>query len=265
MRRRPGLSLTLPLIEAKLPLLAEKNLNLEIQLSWEGAEKFPDSLLEKILAWKRSTGSRITVHAPFIDMTPGGADPLMRLATLTRLRQTSALAGALGADAIVVHPGYDEKRYWMDGDGFIARSVEMWMSLLEITRDSGCVIALENIFEKKPEFLHRVVERVGSSRFGICFDAGHFNVFSKVPLAEWLDSLGGMIVALHLHNNYGEHDDHNGMASGTFDFDHLFARLGEMGVDPILTMEPHQEEGIVESLKFLDDLGVARPAIFKNE
>lgn len=258
MRRRPGLSLTLPQIEGKLHFLAEKNLNLEIQLSWESAENFPDNLLEKILAWKQSAGTRITIHAPFIDMAPGGMDPLMRQATIMRFAQTAVLAGRLGAEAMVVHPGYDDKRYWNDVDGFVARAVEMWTRLLELTRESGCRIALENIFEKRPETLRRVVEGVGSSRFGICFDSGHFNMFSKIPLTEWLDALGGMIVELHLHNNYGEHDDHNGMASGTFDFVPLFARLNEMGVDPILVMEPHQEDGILESLKFLDGLGVAQ-------
>jgi sugar phosphate isomerase/epimerase len=243
-------------IEGKLPLLAEKNLNLEIQLSWESAENFPDHLLEKIAAWKQSSGSQITVHAPFIDMAPGGSDPLIQQATLMRFAQASVLAGRLGAEAMVVHPGYDEKRYWKDEEGFIARAVEMWMRLLELTRESGCVIALENIFERKPALLHRVVEGVGSPRFGICFDAGHFNMFSKVPLTEWLEALGGMIMELHLHNNYGERDDHNGMASGTFDFALLLARLDEMGVDPILVMEPHREDGIVESLEFLDRLGV---------
>jgi sugar phosphate isomerase/epimerase len=256
MRHRPGLSLTFPKIEGKLHLLAEKNLNLEIQLSWESAENFPSPLLEKILTWKQSTGSQITVHAPFMDMAPGGIDPLIQQATLMRFAQTSVLAGRLSAEAIVVHPGYDENRYWKDIEGFVTRSVEMWTRLLELTKESGCVIALENIFEKEPGILRRVVDGVGSQRFGICFDTGHFNMFSKAPLAEWMDALGGKIVELHLHNNYGEHDDHNGMTSGTFDFTQLFAKLGEMGVDPILVMEPHQEDGVIESLKFLESLGV---------
>lgn len=258
MRRRPGLSLTFPQIEGKLHLLADKNLNLEIQLSWESAENFPDDLLGKILSLKQSNNFRITLHAPFIDMSPGASDPLMRQATLMRFAQTSVLAGRLGAEAIVVHPGYDEKRYWKDTDGFVARAVEMWTRLLELTKESGCLIALENIFEKKPELLRRVVDEVGSPRFGICFDAGHFNMFSKAPLGEWMDSLGGKIVQLHLHNNYGEHDDHNGMSSGTFDFTQLFAKLDRIGVNPILVMEPHQEDGIDDSLKVLESLGVGK-------
>ena len=257
MRRRPGLSLTMPQIEGNLRFLAEKNLNLEIQLSWESAENFPDSLAEKILAWKQSAGTQVTIHAPFMDMAPGGSDPLMRQATVMRLAQTSVLAGRLGAQSIVVHPGYDEKRYWKDIDGFVARAVEMWTRLLELTRESGCVIALENIFERRPEILRRVADGVGSPRFGICFDAGHFNMFSRVTLAEWLDALGGMIVELHLHNNHGEHDEHNGMGAGTFDFAPLFARLDAIGADPILVMEPHKEEGVVESLKYLESLGAA--------
>jgi sugar phosphate isomerase/epimerase len=46
------------------------------------------------------------------------------------------------------------------------------------------------------------------------------------------------------------------MTSGTFDFVPLFAKLDEMGVDPILVMEPHQNDGVMESLKYLDSLGV---------
>ncbi|MBF0634204.1 MAG: sugar phosphate isomerase/epimerase, partial [Nitrospinae bacterium] len=171
---------------------------------------------------------------------------------------TSVLAGRLNAETIVVHPGYDENRYWKDANGFVTRAVEMWARLLELTGESGCLIALENIFERGPELLRRVVDEVGSQRFGICFDSGHFNMFSKTPLNDWMDSLGGKIVELHLHNNYGERDDHNGMASGTFDFAQLFSKLDEVGAKPILVMEPHQEDGLDESLKVLESLGVGK-------
>lgn len=260
MSRRPGLSLPAKQIEGKLSFLAENKLNLEIQLNWESAERFPEPLLEKTLAWKRDTASEITIHSPFMDMVPGGVDPLMREGTLKRLHQSAVLAKRFEASAMVVHPGYDEMRYWMDTEGFVRRSVETWKRLLEMTNDHGCLIALENIFERRPELLKRIVEEVGSERFGICFDAGHFNMFSKAPLAEWMVSLGGMIVELHLHNNFGEHDDHNGMGKGTFDFYDLFSRLDEVGADPILTMEPHQEEGISDSLEFLSALAETRLA-----
>lgn len=255
MMRTPFLSMPVKHFTEYFHHVQNRGLNLELQLSWRAFEEDNEHIWDAILAEKSSRGMELTLHAPFIDMGPGADDPLIREATWTRFAQTAKLAERLRPVAIVVHPGYDERRYWMDENGFVNRSVTTWKRLLEITESTGCVIALENIYEKLPDMLVAVIKKVDSKRFGACFDSGHFNVFSATSMETWLGEIGGYVKELHLHNNHGGWDEHHGLKNGTFNFRKMFDILGDMGVKPIITLEPHEESGVEESLDVLREIG----------
>lgn len=253
------LSIQAGMLGSHFHIVKRRRLNLEIQLSWDILERDWLRELAPVIEERERTGMKIAVHAPFIDMAPGAADPAMREATFKRLAQSAAVAERTGAVVMVVHPGYDEKRYWGDHDGYVQRSMETWRRLLGATEKSGVTIALENIYEKSPDILAEVIGKVDSPRFAACFDAGHFNVYAKSPLDQWMAALGPKITHLHLHNNHGKEDEHNGMKSGTFDFRAFFGKLSAFDTSPTMTMEPHKENGVEESLASLDELGVAGP------
>ena len=59
----------------------------------------------------------------------------------------------------------------------------------------------------------------------LCFDAGHFNLFSKITLSELLDKTGRYIYELHLHDNDGTSDDHYAIGDGNIDFEAILSRL----------------------------------------
>ena len=122
---------------------------------------------------------------------------------------------------------------------------------MEISEESGILFALENIYERKPDRLVELIERVNHPRFKSCFDIGHFNVCSQIPLDIWLDRLGPYLVEVHIHNNYGLSDDHLGMTTGTVDFPSLFDELQKRKLDPVITLEPHSLQGVKESVMFL--------------
>jgi len=256
MRKPVFLSIPAAKLKNHFHYVRRGKLNLEIQLDWNSLENHESFIFDELKMERDNHGMELTLHAPFIDMAPGAADPKMREATQARLKQTAELAEELGAKGIVVHPGWEERRYLNDNDGYVSRCVETWGLLLDQTEKCGCGIALENIYEKNPELLARVIEKVNSPRFGNCFDAGHFNVFSEISLDNWLDVMGRYITHLHLHNNYGKTDEHNGMKSGTFNFEKLFDALPPNGRSPILALEPHTENGVDESLEHLMELGM---------
>jgi sugar phosphate isomerase/epimerase len=234
-----------------LAAVTGRGLHLETQVTWRELERFPADVMERLLALRRG-GTKITIHAPFVDMSPGGDDIAMRQATLRRLEQTAELADRLSATAIVVHPGWDRPRYRNDDDGYVERAADTWRRFVAATAPGGALVALENIFETTPELLRRVIDAVDHPRFGHCFDVGHYNLFAKeVGVERWLAVMGDKLFELHLHNNDGTDDQHRGMASGTFDFDRLFAALDRRRPTPILTMEPHDPSGIDESLAVL--------------
>ncbi|MBF0169555.1 MAG: sugar phosphate isomerase/epimerase [Nitrospinae bacterium] len=250
----PFLSVPAALLDLHLKDAVDRGLNLEVHAFWRELEDFPAETLAAIDA-ARGEGMRVSLHAPFIDMAPGADDPLMREATLARFAQAALLARRLGAVSVVVHPGWDRRRYWGDDDGYVTRAAATFSTLMELTEPVGCTVALENIYECEPTLLRRVIDAVGHPRFGHCFDAQHFNLFGRgYGVERWLDVLGDSIVHLHLHNNDGTDDQHQGMRSGTFDYELFFPLLARHRIDPMMTIEPHHIPGVDESLSYLRQL-----------
>ncbi len=115
----------------------------------------------------------------------------------------------------------------------------------------GIKIAIENVFEDEPENLRLLVEEMDSKNFGLCFDTGHFNMFSKLPLSEWLGLIRPYIIELHLHDNSRYADQHLAIGDGDFDFTTLFREL--KGIDCVYTIEAQTVEGVKKSLERLKE------------
>ncbi len=90
--------------------------------------------------------------------------------------------------------------------------------------------------------------------FGFCFDTGHFNLFSSVPLESWMSSLKPYFIELHLHNNDRTSDQHLPISDGTFDFKGFFGLLGDKQC--IHTLEAHSKESVLKSMKSLQEFTI---------
>ena len=87
---------------------------------------------------------------------------------------------------VVFHPGFDPWKYGGQDDLWVKRNLEFWPPLLEQAAEAGCPMALENIFEEAPITLRELLTRLDSPWLGHCFDVGHWNLFGRVSLAEWI-------------------------------------------------------------------------------
>ncbi len=189
----------------------------------------------------------LSVHGPFMDLSPGAVDSSVREATLSRFNRALDIAGAIGANTVVFHSGYEKWKYALRTDIWLEQSLLTWRSLASKAKALGLRIAIENIFEDEPQNLRQLMEALNDPVFGICFDTGHCNLFTKVPLSEWLDSLGPYIIELHLHDNSGEADAHLPMGEGSFDFEMLFSKLSLDGIVP--TIEAHNIDDVRTALE----------------
>ncbi len=231
-----------------MDFIRDYRLNLEIFLS--AKDLISASLDEFQALLKRlSYGPSITIHAPFMDLSPAAVDPGVKEITQERFNQAFDAATILRPKAIVFHSGYDKWKYGQRVDIWLERSARFWPYYIERAEDLETRIAVENIFEDSPESLALLMGRLGSENFGICFDTGHMNIFSKTPLSEWLDELGEYIVELHLHDNHGDEDSHLPIGKGIFDFDTLFNALKDR--DVIRTIEATTPEDVLESIEKL--------------
>jgi len=230
----------------------EEGLAPEIGLNAEVLEATPR---QDFALWaERFADVQISLHAPFLDLTPGGLDPAVVEVTRGRLLEAASLAPLWGARHLIVHNYYDEIRYGLVADRWLATAVETWRILLEATGTSQTVILIENVYETDPFMIRLLLEKIGHPRLGLCFDAGHHNVFSQASLDEWLDVLGPWLKRLHLHDNDGSFDQHLGLGRGTFDFKALFDWIRKHGLNPAITLEPHRESDLEPSLAALGRL-----------
>jgi len=237
-------------IEEYLRFIKDNRINLELYFSSRSLDIFHYSdiaELKELLGYNPS----FTIHAPFMDLSPGAVDSKIREVTLERFSHIIDIAEVLMPKSIVFHSGYEKWKYALKIDIWLEKSLNTWKFLLKRTADIGLKIAIENIFEDEPTNLRMLMEAMSSEHFGICFDTGHFNLFSKTSLDEWLRQLKPYIIELHLHDNNKNSDDHLAIGDGTFDFDTLFSSLKDK--DLIYTVEGHTPEDVLKSIKRLKD------------
>ncbi|MDH4028619.1 MAG: sugar phosphate isomerase/epimerase [Nitrospirota bacterium] len=238
------------MVDRYMPFIREKRLNLEIYF---GTRNFDRITLDDIAALKKKLdyGPRLSIHGPFMDLSPGAVDQKVREVTVKRFSATLDFAAILKPKAIVFHSGYDRWKYDNRVDIWLEGSLDTWRPINERASDMGIDIAIENIFEDDPLHMKLLSEEINSKHFGVCFDAGHFNLFSKLPLSEWLGIIRPHIKELHLHDNSRYADDHLPIGDGDFDFKTLFNEVN--GIDCVHTIEAHSVEDVKRSLERLKE------------
>lgn len=199
-------------------------------------------------------GLDITIHAPYMDLSPGALDERIRAVTVERFKQVLNIASILKPLAIVFHPGYDRWRYNGHEATWLKQSLKTWRPLVERAKKLGLLLAIENVFEERPDTLKALINAIGSDNIKICFDIGHFTLFSQVSLEEWYEALSPFIVELHLHDNHGKEDDHIAIGDGVVNFKGLFRLLEGHPLPLIYTFEPHREEDLSPGLDKLKSL-----------
>jgi sugar phosphate isomerase/epimerase len=199
----------------------------------------------------------ITLHGPFMDLSPGGVDRRIKEVTFDRFLKTIELARFFRPRIIVFHPGYE--RWKFDGNVklWLESSLQTWRPLVMEAEEMGVTLAVENVFEESPDSIKNLLEEIHSPRFRFCFDTGHHNVFAKTPLTIWMEALGGFLSEVHLHDNHKEMDEHLPMGEGGFDFNQFFALLSQLSLNPLYTIEPHEEahlwRGLEAVKKYIND------------
>ncbi len=80
---------------------------------------------------------------------------------------------------------------------------------------------------------------------------GHLNAFGGGDFQGWLKTLGPIIGHLHLHDNLGTLDDHQALGTGNIPLEYVLTYLAGQGVQPLITLEPHQEGSLTPSVEYL--------------
>jgi sugar phosphate isomerase/epimerase len=236
-----------PKLKDFFEMIRTRRYDLEIYLSAAVLDQLEKSDLTELLArldWRPS----LTLHAPFVDLNPGAADSMVRTVTEVRFRQILNAAAVLKPRTVVFHAAYDKWRYGGRKDAWLENGLEVWRRVADEAGRLGVRVAVENVFDDGPEPLRMLIDKIDRPDFGFCFDSGHFNLFSTVPMEHWFEALGRRLIEVHLHDNDGTGDAHWAVGRGTVDFKKMFYLMQRHASSPLLTIEAHDKEDIEASL-----------------
>ncbi len=251
--RKVQINIPFPLLMGKYrDRFRQMRLNPEIYFDADTLDKSSFSAFEEAANLVNSYGGETTFHAPFIDLPCGSPDRLVRDAVRKRFETLFQLVPLFSPKSIVCHAGYDWKRYHFMRERWIEESIRTWTWAAEILDREDVQLSIENVYEHGPGEIRFLFEQIEAENVGLCLDVGHQSAFSKTSLKEWLDGVGIYIKQLHLHDNDGSTDAHLSPGKGTIPFQTLFQYLEDNQIEPIITLEPHDEADLIPGLQYVN-------------
>jgi sugar phosphate isomerase/epimerase len=241
------------LLDAYLPRFIENGLNPEIGFDAEALECHSRREFQSVSEKLRDHGLSVTIHFPFLDLSPGSPEPAVRELAARRFDQTLPLISLFRPKAAVCHTGYDPRRYGFMRETWLRNSLAFWPGPARKIREEGCLLVLENVYEDGPSDILDLLEGLSPWGVGFCLDTGHQAAFGKTPLDRWIGSTFHHLRHVHLHDNRGERDDHLALGEGSIDLGLFFQEMKKhFPSPPLITLEPHREEDVGPSLRFLE-------------
>ena len=258
-----------PVLEAIDEIVAHGIRTIELSLEMPDVPDIKDEMMGRLVKLSKE-GVDFSIHAPFFEMNLGSYQPEIRKFSRKKAKMTIDIAYALGANPVVMHPGYT---FWMDKiKGVAEKSWEYFITdmkwLLSYAKKRKIIIALESIpmhfffFYDLPEIKRLQAILPG---LGMTLDLGHAyvtKVAKKVKdpesaIFEDLKCLGiHNVNHVHLHNNKGKKDDHL-FPDGNIDIGGFLRFLSNEGYNGKIIIESHEMErngipSVLEKIRLLD-------------
>ena len=221
-----------------------------IELSYEPPHLFSmDEMFAGKVRQLGREGVEFSMHGPFLEINLGSYLEEIRDLSKRRVLEALRLAARLGADPLVVHPGYSFFRKLKEFDAALrAGFLEDLGTIVEEAGRLGVRVALENVymsyfyFQELTEFA-AISEAVPG--IGVTLDIGHAYISKRMakhpePEDAIIDDVRrmgiGHLFHVHLHNNDGTRDDHD-LARGSIDMGKVLRGLKELGYDGKVIIE----------------------------
>ena len=204
-----------------------------------------DLLLDSTLC--REYPFSYSVHAPCGDVNIAAVNERMRSASVSVLGDVLAVSARIGAEHLVVHPGYAPYEQVRD-QSFLSliRSLD---DLARLQEEHGVRVCVENMGSwqcchfRTPAFLPELSTR----DLGFTLDCGHARLTGN------LDAFlaAGGYCHVHLHDNDGTSDDHIACGSGAIDFSGLWKKLP---LHAALVIETRELASADQSIRYLSPI-----------
>ena len=198
------------------------------------------TLLQSYKKALKDFGNEVAIHGVFMDIITASKDAKIVSVARKRILQNIEIAKQLGAKIVAFcscfnpciatgSPGYV--------DGYKQRQINFCSEILQLTANSNLTLVFENLWEPKPELVKDVLDGVNSENFKALLDTGHANIFSKVPIKQWVETLADHLSYIHLNDNNEDFDSNFAPGEGNIKWDRFFDALKSYGLKPRICLE----------------------------
>lgn len=229
-----------------LDAVIERRINPEIYVDADALESISSESIERAAERLLENGIRVTLHSAYMDLNPGARDEEIRKTSVRRVIHSIKLSLPFKPLMVVCHPGYFDYNYSFNYKVWVERAYRSFSEIGEECSKHGLKVAIENVFERNPDNLYELLLKLPENTFGFCFDPGHANLFTEVPMIEWLNALGMRLFEIHIHDNNGKYDEHLPLGDGRIPYDEIFQAINKK--NPVFTLEPHRVEHLRRSI-----------------
>lgn len=230
---------------------------------------FPDITPKKEVRYfkdiLRQAGLKNTLHTTMYDINLATLNPWLKDANIVCYKKYLDLAEYLESEVIVVHGGQISNDFVHSPlrDNFLDLAENhLCESLTELTdygHKKGVKVALENSPPRKnetrivcePDTQIKILKRIDHPNLGALLDIAHAFLF-KLDIVDYLQKIKSHLFEIHAHNNFGESDDHLGLAKGRIDYKPLLEH-DEIRVVPFI-MEIRSYDEVISTLEWLKEL-----------
>jgi sugar phosphate isomerase/epimerase len=187
-----------------------------------------------------------SLHAPVMERFEGrwinplsiaSPDEAARALAVRETRAALELARRVPVSVLVVHPGLQDSLLSPSVQNSREAAVRSVEEIVAIASPLGVRVALEVI----PNAMATADELVGLldeldiPEVGVCLDFGHAHLQGDV--VDAIETLSGVLVATHVHDNQGRRDEHLAPFDGTIDWAGALVALQKIGYEGMMMLE----------------------------
>lgn len=213
-----------------------------------------DNIIE---SYSRYRGSFMqdTMHGAFLDVTIHSSDPLIRDASMLRVRQSMEIAARMKLRGVVFHTGrLANFRVASYLEGWREKNVVFFTELARQYPDQQ--IYMENMFDEAPDVMAGLAEQMRDVKnFGICLDYAHAMLSGRSG-EEWVGTLASYIRHIHINDNDLVNDLHLPVGDGRLDFQEFDRLIRKYRIDAPVLVEVNGYEAQKKSLEYIKQHGI---------
>ncbi len=225
----------------------------------------PEAECEALRSVVDDLGLRMPQVHTMLQANLASADDEVRERDLATVSRHVELAGLMGIETAVIHPGGSGPMTMDEFEADRVRRMVTYRRFADHAAEHGVSLAIENMCDSPRASrgargmrgygtliseLHEIIDDIDRQNVGICYDTGHGNL-QGLSMAEAIRACGDRLIATHITDNDGSGDQHRTPFYGNIDWHEGMAALAEIGYEGIFNLEIPGERGLpTEQLDF---------------